>query len=92
VAFSVRFRPRAARQFRKLPRADQARLAPTIEALARDPFPPGHRKLAGTDALYRIRVGDFRVIYRVREGELLVLVVLLGQRRDIYRMLRRLEE
>lgn len=63
----------------------QRRLAPRIEALARDPRPRGAQKLAGEEELYRLRVGDFRVLYAIRDRELVILVVAIGPRRDIYR-------
>ncbi len=83
--YRVRFGPRAARQFRKLPPDVQRRLDPGILALANDPRPPGCVKLSSEDALWRIRVGDFRIVYQVFDADLLVLVVKLGNRRDIYR-------
>jgi mRNA interferase RelE/StbE len=81
----VRFAPRAERAFLSLPAGDRRRLAPPIEALAQDPRPRGARKLAGEEGLFRIRVGDFRVLYVVRDLELIVLVLDIGHRKDIYR-------
>jgi mRNA interferase RelE/StbE len=52
--------------------------------LARDPRPPGAKQLQGRDAL-RVRVGSYRIIYAVKDDELLVLVVAVGHRRDVYR-------
>lgn len=62
-----------------------ARIAATIDALAGDPRPSGCRKLAGTDRLYRVRVGDYRVVYEIHDDRLLVLVIKLGHRREVYR-------
>ena len=70
---------------RSLPRAAQVRIAPKIEALADEPRPPGVKKLAGEEELYRIRVGDYRVIYAIEDAELVVLVVMVGDRKDVYR-------
>ena len=81
----VRFAPRAERAFLSLAARDQRRLAPHIEALARDPRPRGARKLSGEDGIYRIRVGDFRMLYIVRDRELVVLVLEIGPRKDVYR-------
>jgi len=64
-----------------------------IEALAADPRPAGAEKLSGTPrgtVLWRIKEGAFRVVYEVRDGELVVLVVLVAQREGVYELLRRL--
>lgn len=84
-AYRIEFAPTAKRQFDRLSRDLKERLRPHIDALAADPRPSGVRKLAGSEGLYRIRVGDYRVIYEVRDDELLVLVVRVGHRRDVYR-------
>jgi mRNA interferase RelE/StbE len=70
-----------------LPKAVLRRVDAAILALADDPHPPGSKKLQGEEDLYRIRVGDFRVLYRVEEERLVLLVVNVGNRRDIYRSL-----
>jgi mRNA interferase RelE/StbE len=77
--------PRAERDFRKLGPDVQKRLDPAIQALAENPRPPGCKKLDGEASLWRIRVGDYRIVYRVQDDQLLVLVVKVGHRREIYR-------
>ncbi len=59
------------------------------EALAANPFPSKSKKLAALDELYRVRVGDFRLIYNVENNELIVVVISVGHRRDIYKKLGR---
>jgi len=61
------------------------RLTQSLRQLGENPRPTGCVKLAGPDALYRIRVGDYRIIYQIRDSELLILVVAIGHRREIYR-------
>jgi len=56
-----------------------------MEALTRNPRPHGVKKLSGEQNLYRIRAGDYRIIYQIRDKELVVLVLKLGHRRDVYR-------
>jgi len=87
MGYRLELSPAAARDFRALPRDVQTRLRPRIDALAHDPRPTGCRKLSGEDDLYRIRVGDYRVLYAVRDQVLIVLVVRIGNRRDVYREL-----
>ena len=64
---------------------DKHRLKPKIDALAQNPRPSGVVKLSGEDDLYRIRVGNYRITYSIQDNHLLVLVVKIGHRRDIYR-------
>lgn len=85
LAYSVIFAAAAKRQLAKLPPAAQQRLGAVIALLAQDPRPPGAVKLSGEDGLYRVRGGDYRAIYRIEDDRLLVLVVKVGHRRDIYR-------
>ena len=63
----------------------QRRIVAKMETLATDPRPDGCTKLKGEEDVYRVRVGDYRIIYQVRDKELLVLVVRVGHRRDVYR-------
>jgi mRNA interferase RelE/StbE len=63
----------------------RTRLAPRISALADEPRPIRSKKLVATEELYRIRVGAYRVVYRIENDALVVLVLKLGHRRDVYR-------
>ena len=83
--YHLEFTSSAARQLRKLPRDVQRRLAVAINGLEQEPRPQGIRKLSAEDGIYRIRVGDYRVLYQVNDKVLLVLVVSVGDRKDIYR-------
>ncbi|MFJ5664942.1 type II toxin-antitoxin system RelE/ParE family toxin [Micromonospora chalcea] len=74
----------AAKLLRKLDRPVQARLVAALASLATEPRPAGVKALAGHPGLLRIRVGDYRIIYTVRDRELIVLVVHLGHRGDVY--------
>jgi mRNA interferase RelE/StbE len=75
----------AVKALRDLPRADQRRVAARIDALAENPRPPGVEKLEGADDLYRVRAGDHRIVYRIEDKRLLVLVIRIGHRREVYR-------
>jgi mRNA interferase RelE/StbE len=81
----VLFAPRAERDFRKLGPTVQKQLDPAIQALAENPRPPGCKKLTGEPSLWRIRSGDYRIIYQVQDQQLVVLVLKVGHRREIYR-------
>lgn len=82
--YRVEFTPAAERQFDKLAATLRAQLRPHIDRLALDPRPPGCKKLKGAPALYRIRVGNYRVIYQVRDQQLVVSVVKVADRKDAY--------
>jgi mRNA interferase RelE/StbE len=87
VAHVVFFTPAARRQLKKLPREVQQRIGRKVDSLARDPHPVGSVKLTGGngESLYRFRVGAYRVLYQVRDRELLVLVVKVGHPQGVYR-------
>jgi mRNA interferase RelE/StbE len=73
----------AAKALRAVHPRDQPRIRGAIELLALDPRPPAARKLSGRDG-YRVRVGDYRILYTVRDDVLLIVVVAIGHRRDVY--------
>ncbi len=68
---------------------DQAKVREAIRSLADQPRPPGVSKLAGYADVYRIRIGNYRVAYKIRDHELIVLVVAAAERGSIYRLLKR---
>jgi mRNA interferase RelE/StbE len=82
---SVQFLPVAARQLAKLERRAQRRIARTIHKLAGEPRGPRSTKLHGADDIWRVRVGDYRVLYQVLDDRLIVLIVAVGHRATIYR-------
>ena len=83
--YTIEFLPAADRDLRRLSVATQRRIVAAVEQLAGDSRPPGVVKLAGEDNLWRIRVGQYRVLYEIHDRRLLVLVVRIGHRKDIYR-------
>ena len=85
MTHTVEFTAAANREYRKLPRGIQTSIRPAIDALADDPRPHGVEKLAGMDDTWRIRVGDYRIIYRILDDRLVVLVIRVGHRREVYR-------
>jgi mRNA interferase RelE/StbE len=85
VRHTIEFSHLGARQFKDLPKRVQVRLKSKIDALSENPRPLGVEKLKGEDDLYRIRVGDYRVIYQVKDNALIVLIVKIGDRKEVYR-------
>jgi len=81
--YRIEIRPAAMRSLRKLDPQVRPRIQGAIALLAEDPRPPHARKLRGRDG-YRVRVGNYRIIYATRDEVLLVTIVPVGHRRDIY--------
>lgn len=82
--YEIRLHPQAARAFRRLQNPLRDRIAAAIDSLAHDPRPPGTTKLAGR-ADYRIRIGDYRIVYAVDDADHLVLIARIAHRREVYR-------
>lgn len=85
MSYEIRYVPSAAKAIRKLDKATARRLINAIGELARDPRPPGCIQLKGGNGELQIRVGNYRVVYDVQDDELLVLVVQVSHRREVYR-------
>lgn len=84
MSYRLEIAPAAVRQFRKMDRAAQRRVQAAIELLASEPRPNGAKKMVGGDGEWRVRTGDYRIVYEIHDNVLLVLVVAVGHRRDIY--------
>jgi mRNA interferase RelE/StbE len=84
LAYIVKLTPATEKAVGKFPKEIRARIANRLVELATDPRPPGSIKLSGEDA-YRTRVGDYRIIYTIQDDRLIVLVIDVGHRRDVYR-------
>ena len=93
MPYSIELTPTAEKTLLKLAKKDRAlmlRIDRAILSLAEEPTPPNSKHLVGEVAnLHRLRVGDYRIIYQVDGGRLVVLVVHVGHRKDVYRYLKR---
>ncbi|MBK9157695.1 MAG: type II toxin-antitoxin system RelE/ParE family toxin [Propionibacteriaceae bacterium] len=84
MTYQIVFTTAAAREIRKLPRLLQGRILDAIQDLGADPRPHGSKKLVGETSAWRIRVGDYRVIYEVLDEVMLITVVRARHRREVY--------
>jgi mRNA interferase RelE/StbE len=84
MTYRVEVAAAAVRQLRKLDRPAQRRLQAAIELLAAEPRPSGAKKLVGGNGEWRVRTGDYRIVYEIHDNVLLVLVIAVGHRREIY--------
>lgn len=83
--YEVRLARAAVRSLARLQRKDQLRVQVAIDLLADHPRPPGCVPLKGEDGVYRVRVGDYRIVYEILDQVLLIQVVRIGHRREVYR-------
>nr|WP_291839282.1 type II toxin-antitoxin system prevent-host-death family antitoxin [Candidatus Microthrix sp.] len=83
VSYRIELRPAAVRALRKADHQGRSRIKAAIALLARDPRPPRATALRGRDG-FRVRVGDYRILYTINDDILLVVVVTLGHRREVY--------
>jgi mRNA interferase RelE/StbE len=84
VTYAAEVAPAAARQLRTLDGAARRRVQAAIELLADDPRPPRSRRLVGGAGEWRVRTADYRIVYEIHDGRLVVLVLAVGHRRDVY--------
>jgi mRNA interferase RelE/StbE len=82
--YKIFFKESVIKDFRTIPKKYLQNILLRIEALAKDPRPPGHEKLTG-EKRYRVRQGQYRIIYSVEDKELVIWVVKVGHRKNIYR-------
>ncbi len=82
--YKLLFRKSVAKDLRALPKRDVSRILKCFSRLAEDPRPAGCEKLTGQER-YRIRQGRYRIIYSIRDGELVIIVVKVGHRKDVYK-------
>lgn len=83
--YSLEISRTAEKQLKKLDQADRQRVVKAMVALADDPYPRGSRKLTGYDDVFRIRVGSYRVLYSVSGTKLVIVILKIGHRKDVYR-------
>lgn len=91
MAYQIDFTPAARRQLAKLPASARQALGSVIQGLADDPRPPQGKLLVNARNLWRVKGGDYRVLYRIEDERLVVLVVKVAHRREAYRNLNRLD-
>jgi mRNA interferase RelE/StbE len=88
MAHRIEVSPAAARQLKKIDRRVLPQIAAKIDALATEPRPHGCEKLSGYDDLYRVRVGDYRIVYGVEDQLVLIVVLKVANRAEVYQRIR----
>lgn len=85
MKYTVRMDSRTCKVLARLPGDMNSRIMRKLDALEDNPRPVGVEKLSGPEDLYRVRVGDWRIVYAIRDRELVVIVIRIGHRREVYR-------
>jgi mRNA interferase RelE/StbE len=85
MTYSITLAPPAARQLRKFDPQVRRRIQAALELLAGEPRPPAATQLVGGSGEWRVRTGNYRIVYEIEDDQLLVLVLSIGHRREIYR-------
>lgn len=86
ASYEVVIKKSAAKELENIAgKKDRQRIAQRIRALAADPRPPGVEKLSGSSEKYRVRQGDFRIVYEIEDDVLIVIVVRIADRKEVYR-------
>lgn len=87
MSYAVQLKKSALKDLYKLPKDASRKIAQDINALGQNPRPQGSKKLKGVDNLYRIRAGNYRIVYQIHDKVLIVLVIFIGDRKEVYRNL-----
>jgi len=84
-SFSIKWKSSAKKELKKIDRTEISKILSEIEKLSQEPYPTNHKKLLGTEHIYRIRVGNYRVIYSVINDELVIEVIRGRHRKEVYK-------
>ena len=87
MTYRIEFKRSAARVLKKLPKPDRRRIRDKIDSFAENLPDPVTTKMKGNNPFHRVRVGDYRIIYEINEDSLLILVLKIGHRKEVYRRL-----
>jgi mRNA interferase RelE/StbE len=87
LKYRIEFKRSAAKALKKIPRSDRRKIRDRIDSLAEDLQDPVTTKMKGDNPFHKVRVGDYRIVYEIQEGLLVILVLKIGHRKDVYRRL-----
>ncbi|MFA5904753.1 MAG: type II toxin-antitoxin system RelE/ParE family toxin [Desulfobacula sp.] len=87
MEYFIEFRPSVLKSLKKFPKRDLVKVKKKIEALSRDLPDPNTTKMKGNNSFHKIRTGDYRIIYEIHDDRLVILIVKVGHRKDVYKSL-----
>ena len=82
--YKILWKSSAKKEIRKLPKKSILKIIEKVDMLVKNPFPSGVKKLIGSDHSYRLRIGNYRVVYNVYKEDIVIEIIKIGHRRDIY--------
>ncbi len=85
ASYKIEWKQSAKKELKKLDKQIIPRILQAVENLAESPYSSGSKKLIGSDSIYRIRVGDYRIVYNIKSSVLIIQIIKVGHRREIYR-------
>ena len=85
MVYSIEFRPSVLKSLRRFPKRDLVRIKKKIDDLAKTLPDPATTKMKGENSFHKIRIGDYRIIYEIQNDRLVILVVKIGHRKDVYK-------
>ena len=85
ASYQIKIKPSASKELERLPRTTIPKIVTAIKELAENPFPQGVKKLTGFDRTYRIRVGEYRILYSMYDDILVIEIIRIRHRKDAYR-------
>ena len=85
--YNIWWRASAKKELKKIDRAEIPKIIKAIENLASDPYPPNHKKILGTEHIYRVKIGNYRVIYSIENSKLIIEIIRVRHRKDAYKKL-----
>jgi mRNA interferase RelE/StbE len=87
LKYSIEFKRSAAKALEKIPRSDRRKIRDRIDSLAENPPDPVTTKMKGDNPFHKVRVGDYRIVYEIQESLLVILVLKIGHRKNVYKRL-----
>ena len=87
MKYKIEFQRSAAKALRKIPKSDQKRIADKIDSLSENLPDPASTKMKGDNPFHRVRVGDYRIIFEIHGDILLIVILKIGHRKEVYRRL-----
>ncbi|MDF1594428.1 MAG: type II toxin-antitoxin system RelE/ParE family toxin [Desulfobacterales bacterium] len=87
MKYKVEFKRSAAKALKSIPKSDQKRIAAKIDSMAENLPNPNTTKLKGSNPFHKVRIGNYRIVYEIQDDILLILIVKIGHRKEIYRNL-----
>ena len=87
MSYRIEIKRSAAKALKKIPKANRKRIVEKIDSLSESPPNPDTTKMKGNNPFHKVRIGDYRIVYEIQEDVLVILVIKIGHRKDIYRNL-----